>query len=165
MFASISAMRFQGLIDPVAGKCRNQSIGVLATRQTPHEIQIAVEKVVAGQTRMARPLELLKYNIRRDTAEFSHSKKNQQNRVPARIGMLVPDHLFADLSADIEFLAQFARKRGTRLLAVFDFASGKLPLQGVTRASLALADKNPALLLDDGGDDDQTRFLCVECYV
>ena len=76
--------------------------------------------------------------------------------------MLVADDFAVDLGFDGEFFPKLTDEGGAGLLAMFDLAAGELPFEFMPRATLALADEDPALLFDDGGNDDHEKFSSPE---
>lgn len=87
--------------------------------------------------------------------EFAHREKNQVNTAAAWIIVLIAGEFTARHGLNGQFLAQFADERLLRRFAVFYFAAGKLPLQGMPVAFSPLPDQHLPVSLDYARGDEQ----------
>lgn len=84
-----------------------------------------------------------------------NAEENQQNGQPLGIAIFVSRYLASDYGCDAKLFPEFPFESLPRGLPVLDLSAGKLPLELVRIARLALADENVTVLLDHSGDDDQ----------
>src|SRR5256885_6246375 len=83
------------------------------------------------------------------SSEVVHGKKTKLYRIAALVLVANSRNLIADSGIDAEFLFEFPAQRISRLLAIFDLAPGKLPLEGHGLMLGALTDENLSILDDE----------------
>src|SRR5215831_13590284 len=116
--------------------------------QSLDERHVAIQEIVGRQSIERLPADLLKDAVHGLAFKLGDAVKDQLNRGPARIRVLVAGDFLSDRSADIKLLRQFARERRAQLLTRFRFSARELPFPGVMATSFPLADQNPPTSLD-----------------
>jgi hypothetical protein len=118
-----------------------------------HEFDVAFQKIVGREVLAILPDDLLELQIYGLAREFSHLVKLEADRWAVRIA----DGFGVDLGANgrfnLQFFVEFASQSGEGILARLDFAAGELPFEGMSCATLALTDQDPAIPFDHRGDD------------
>ncbi len=117
-----------------------------------HEIQIAIEEIIAAQSLSIFPLDLLERAGLRLACVVHNLEEDQEDRRALQDPVFVPDNFGADLRLYAKFFLKLAGQRFHGSFAALDFSSGKLPLERVPVVALALADEQFAVgALDHGG--------------
>ena len=110
--------------------------------QARYEIHVAFQKIVVAQPRPRRPNDVPKDPVDGLAAIGPHVDEADGNAPTVRIRMRRAGQDGARCRFDAEFFAEFAPQAGGLVFAVFDFAAGELPLQGVKPVAAALADEH-----------------------
>src|ERR1039457_7053535 len=94
-----------------------------------HKLDVAFQEMVMRESLTRLPLHPFEYQVPRFSAEPGHAKKDQQDRRPIGIGVLVPRDLAVNFGFNPKFLAQFPLDRRPRSFACLHLAARKLPLE------------------------------------
>src|SRR5262249_46579509 len=113
----------------------------------PHEFEVALEEIVAGQPAWLFPDDLFELKIFRLAGEIRHMEELEAKDGAIAVTDLVLFDLIADLSVDGEFLMEFAFQSIGSGFASLHLASRKFPLMRVSTA-LPLANEHAPVTFD-----------------
>jgi nitrogen fixation protein NifU and related proteins len=127
-----------------------------AAGQPGDEVGVALQEVEAGQGLGRFPADLLEGRGARLALKIDHPEEDEQNGRAVRVAVLVADHFRTHVGLDGKLFFELPLEGLAGAFAGLDLAAGKLPFEGVAVTGAALADQDPALALNNAGDDDDS---------
>lgn len=115
-----------------------------ALREVGDKGDIALKKVVVEELHRLYPGERLKNLVGQRALVGRNMEKGQGHTPTVRIAMAGPVEFFSQCGLYPQFFCQLTSQAGRLIFAVFDFAAGEFPFQGVQGVSAPLTDKELA---------------------
>ena len=110
-----------------------------------HEVgdkgDITLKKVVVEELRRLHPGKSLKNIIGQRALVGRNMEKGQGHPPTVRIGMAGPVEFFSQRGLNPQLFCQLTSQAGRLIFAVFDFAAGEFPFQGVQGVPAPLTDE------------------------
>jgi hypothetical protein len=111
------------------------------------------EEIELVEILRGNPQDLLERLILWLARELLHREEMKLELSAIRINPSLLEYLFANIGDDVQLLRQLTLQGSFWAFSVFYFATGKFPLQLISRASLSLANQNMPIAFNNSDGD------------